>query len=247
MLRSALAPRKQRLLDDETFRRVVTPADGADSGNQPDPVGGEDEDEDRAEEPERPLHQVRADDAFEQPVDAFDQPLEKVLRAARDLRHPPGRHLREDDQAGGDDPRHDHRVRDWKPERPADLDRTLRKAVLHRRGEREEDDVGGAHSAHACQHGSCHARPASGRRTAAPIRFSRSAARRGGSTAPARASSGIPDVLRDAGGIRRCRPARPSRTPCSCLEDRAAEARGEAGTAAAVSHPSGSFGAGEEP
>ena len=40
-----------------------------------------------------------ADDALEQPVEAFDQPLEEVLRAAGHLRHPPRRDLREDDQA----------------------------------------------------------------------------------------------------------------------------------------------------
>ena len=86
---------EQRLLDHEAVRGLVAPADRADAGNQADPVGGEDEDEDRGEEPERLLHQVRADDALEQPVDAFDEPLEQVLRAARDLRHlaasPPAR------------------------------------------------------------------------------------------------------------------------------------------------------------
>ena len=44
-------------------------------------------------------HQVRADDALEQPVETFDQPLQQVLRPAGNLRHPPRRHLREDDQA----------------------------------------------------------------------------------------------------------------------------------------------------
>ena len=52
----------------------MAPADRADAREQADPVGGEDEDEDRGEEPERPVDQVRADDAFEQVVEALDRP-----------------------------------------------------------------------------------------------------------------------------------------------------------------------------
>ena len=55
----------------------MAPADRADPGNKADPVGREDEDEDRGEEPERPLDEVRADDAFEQAVADPRQPLEK--------------------------------------------------------------------------------------------------------------------------------------------------------------------------
>ena len=62
---------EERLLDHEAFRRVVPQPMVPTPGIEPDPVGGEDEDEDRGEEPERPLHQVRTDDAFEQPVETL--------------------------------------------------------------------------------------------------------------------------------------------------------------------------------
>ena len=44
------------------------PADGAHSGNQPEPVREKNEDENRPEEPERPLHKMFAEDAFEEIV-----------------------------------------------------------------------------------------------------------------------------------------------------------------------------------
>ena len=125
-------------------------------GIRPDPVGGEDEDEDRAEEPERPLHQVRPDDAFEQVVEAFDQPLEKVLRAAGHLRHPARRELREDDEADGDDPRDDHRVGDRKTEGPAISTAFCGSPCSTGCRQREEDRGEGAHAATSTEHGACH-------------------------------------------------------------------------------------------
>ena len=59
----------------------MAPSDRADAGDEADPVGGEDEDEDGPEEPERLLDQVRADDALEQPVETLDEPFQEVLRA----------------------------------------------------------------------------------------------------------------------------------------------------------------------
>ena len=125
-----VGPAEQGLLDVETFRGLMSPADGADAGNETHPVGGEDKDEDRGEEPERPLDQVGADDAFEQAVEALDQPLEKVLRPAGNLRHVPRREL-----AKRIRPRATIQVTTielviGEPERPADFDRALREAVL---------------------------------------------------------------------------------------------------------------------
>ena len=53
----------------------------------------------RGEEPERPPDQMRTDDAFEKAVEAFDEPLQEVLRPVRHLLHAPRRELREDDEA----------------------------------------------------------------------------------------------------------------------------------------------------
>ena len=153
------------------------------------------------EEPERPLDQVRADDALEQVVEALDQPLEKVLRAAGHLRHAPRRELREDDQADRDDPGHDHRVGDREPERPGDLDRLLREAVLHGLGQCEVRRVGGSHAWRGSSTVHAMARPRSYRHRprirsvdGAPATHRRSERRR--SCPPA-----FRTVLRDAGGF----------------------------------------------
>ena len=65
-------------------RIEMSPADGADAGNQPKPVSEEDENEDGGEEPERFLHQIAADDALEKIVETFHQPFPKVLHTGRD-------------------------------------------------------------------------------------------------------------------------------------------------------------------
>jgi hypothetical protein len=113
------------LLQHEAVGRVVAPPDRAEAGNQADPVRGQDEDEHGAEEPERLLYEVAANDVFEERVEAFDEPLQKVLRAARHLVHLPRRQTCEHDQAGGDDPRDEHRVGNRKPEHAPDLDGAL--------------------------------------------------------------------------------------------------------------------------
>ena len=203
------------LIDGEAVRRLVAPADGADSRDQPHPVGGENEDEDRAEEPERPLHEMLADDAFEQTVETLDQPLEKVLRPAGHLRHPARRDLSEDDEADGDEPRDHHRVGDRKTEGPPDFDGLLRDPVRHRFRQREDDRGERAHgvtprsTAHAMA-GRC----AVARRHA-NSRVSRRAAR-----SSARRRRG--DILRHTGCSPRCRrsAARGPRDPITASSSR---------------------------
>ena len=129
-LTSALAPRKNGSVELKAFGRLMSPADRADAGNQAHPVRGENEDEDRGEEPERPPDQMRTDDAFEEAVEAFDEPLQEVLRAIRHLLHAPGRELREDDEAHGDDPGDEHGVGDREAERTRDLHGLLRQAMF---------------------------------------------------------------------------------------------------------------------
>ncbi len=135
----------------------MSPSDRADAWNEANPVGGENEDEDGGKEPKRALDQVPADDALEQTEEAFHEPFQKVLRAAGNLRHASRCHLGEHDEAHGDDPRHDHGVRDRKAEGPRDLDGVLRQAVFHRFQKTEAEKVDHVHpDAVQPQHGACH-------------------------------------------------------------------------------------------
>src|SRR5688572_392482 len=120
---------KERLLDHEITGGLMAPSDGAHARNEPDPVGGKNEDEDRREEPECSLDQVAAEDAFEQRVQTLHEPLDKVLRATRYLCHPSRGELSKDDQPETDDPRDEHGVRNRKAEGAGDLERLLRQAV----------------------------------------------------------------------------------------------------------------------
>ena len=176
-----------------------------------------------------PLDEVRADDAFEQVVEALDQPLEKVLCAAGNLRHPARGDLGKDDEADGDDPRNHHRVRDRKTEGPGDFDSTLRKAVLHGFGQREQDRVEGAHA--GMRLSTAHAMRSAARRSAGMRGATREAPR-----SPVRfvlTSSGIPDALRDAGGAGRLASGAAARPPPAAAHLAAVHVSPAAGTAAA--------------
>src|SRR5215510_2936624 len=72
-------PAEERFVDPEALWSRVPPADGTNARYEADPVGCEDEDEDRGEEPEGPPYQVRTQDALEKVVEAFDEPLDEVL------------------------------------------------------------------------------------------------------------------------------------------------------------------------
>ena len=130
----------------------MPPADRADTWNQTDPVRGENEDEDAGEEPERPVNQVPANDAFQETVEGLDEEFQEILRSVGHFLHGPGGDLGKEDEADGDDPHEDHGVGDREPERAGDLDGLLRQAMLLRR--REGDGVegkedGGKRGSHA--------------------------------------------------------------------------------------------------
>ena len=112
----------------------MAPADGSHAGHQAHPVGGQDENEDRGEEPERPFRQVRPDDPLQKIVKALDQPLPEVLDALRHLLHLSSGDVGKEDEARRHDPGHQHRVRDGKrpPRRlnAVDFDRLLRQTLL---------------------------------------------------------------------------------------------------------------------
>ena len=69
--------------------------------------------------------QMAPEDALEKVVQRLQEPLEEVLRPARDGGHVPRRHLREDDERDRHDPGHHHGVRDREAERPRDFHRAL--------------------------------------------------------------------------------------------------------------------------
>jgi hypothetical protein len=107
MFRSALP----RLGDHEPMGARMPPADGPHAGDQAKPVREQDQDEDRGEEPKGLLDQFGTHDALQQPVQALDQPLPKILRAIGHGPDLPRGIAGEQDQAEGDHPGHHHGIR----------------------------------------------------------------------------------------------------------------------------------------
>ena len=106
------------------------PSNRAHAGDQTDPIGKQNEDEDGSEIPERSLRQMRTDDALKKVGKASHHPFPEVLRAFGDPLHVTRGELGENDQAQSDGPGDDHRIGDRKAERPRDLDRLLRQTVF---------------------------------------------------------------------------------------------------------------------
>ena len=87
--------------------------DGPHAGQQPEPVGNEDEEKQGRQQRERLADHVRADDAFEHVVEGFNDRLEDVLAATVGHEfHRPGSAAGEDEHDDRDDGRHDERVRE---------------------------------------------------------------------------------------------------------------------------------------
>src|SRR6266850_2456612 len=89
---------------------VVTPPDCSDPRNQSEPIYEQNKNENCGKKPKSLLHEVTADDVFQKIVQTLNQPFPKVLNPARDGRNPPRCDLGKNDDAGGDDPGHQHRV-----------------------------------------------------------------------------------------------------------------------------------------
>ena len=195
--RSALAPRNSGCCDDEAVRGRVAPPDRADAGHEADPVGGEDEDEDRAEEPERPLDEVTADDALEQPVEAFDEPLEQSsARRPAPRSSSASRRCAKTISASATIQVTTIEFVIGKPNGRREFDGLLRQSVRHRLGELRDGHVspaGASSTAHAKQGPiACRARRAG--ITLAKGAPAPRADRRGLSTPPAcRACSAVPE------------------------------------------------------
>src|SRR4029453_7139499 len=65
---------EQRFVDDKVSVCVMTPADRTHAWNEANPVRRENEDENRREEPERPLDKMCAEDPFQKVVETFNHP-----------------------------------------------------------------------------------------------------------------------------------------------------------------------------
>jgi len=76
-IKVGIAGPQQRSRHFKTVFTLMSPANRAGTGNQPEPVRRQDENENRREKPERLLHQSRSDDAFEKTVKSFHQPFQK--------------------------------------------------------------------------------------------------------------------------------------------------------------------------
>ena len=86
----------------------MTPPNSSDSRNQSKPVDEQNKNENRRKKPESFGHQLTANYIFQKIVQTLNQPLPKILNPAGDGLNPPGRDLRKNDDAGGDDPDHQH-------------------------------------------------------------------------------------------------------------------------------------------
>src|SRR6266705_2517346 len=93
---------------------VMSPADRADAGNQAEPIHKQNKNKNGREEPERLSDKIAPDDVLEKAIKTFDQPFPKILCAAGDSLDFSHRQLGENDNSGGDDPGHQHRVRNRK-------------------------------------------------------------------------------------------------------------------------------------
>jgi hypothetical protein len=129
------AAEERRFHVESPFRVVVPEANGADPWDQTEPVGKQDEDEHRGEEPERALRQIAPDDLFEEIPQSLDEELPEILRSTRNFQcgffrraNSAGRQLSKKDDQARDDPGHDHGVADnpGLPERRG----TLRQSVF---------------------------------------------------------------------------------------------------------------------
>src|SRR5262245_51314558 len=93
---------------------VVPPANSSDSRNQSKPVYEQNKNENRGIKPKSLSHELTANDVFQEIVQTLNQPLPKVLNPAGDGLDPPGSKLCKNDNAGGYDPRYQHRICDPK-------------------------------------------------------------------------------------------------------------------------------------
>src|SRR5262245_4438242 len=101
-----------------SIRVTHIPSNRADSGDQSDPIGKQDENENSREIPKRPLHQMWTDDALQKVRKTSHHPLPEILRPVWNPPHVSRGDLRENNQAQRDCPRNDHRIGNRKAERP---------------------------------------------------------------------------------------------------------------------------------
>src|SRR5438445_9578425 len=90
----------------------MSPANGADTGNQAEPVHEQNENEDGREEPKSFAHQFAADDSLQEIVKTFHQPFPEILDAAGHWPYSSRGGLRKNNDTRSDNPRHQHRIRD---------------------------------------------------------------------------------------------------------------------------------------
>src|SRR5437868_10268242 len=101
---------------EHTARRIcMAPANCSHAGNEAEPVYKQNENKNRGEKPKRFAHKFAPNDSFEKIVEAFNQPLPKILNTGRNRPDVTGRYLSENDDCCCDEPRYQHRVRDREP------------------------------------------------------------------------------------------------------------------------------------
>src|SRR6266850_5146345 len=112
------------------MRGHVSPSNRTHSGNETHPISGKYEDENSREIPKRPVDQMLSQEPFEKAVEAFSQPLQKILRSTGNPIHTPRCDAGKNDQPESNHPAKDHRIGNREAEDAADLNGLLRQAMF---------------------------------------------------------------------------------------------------------------------
>ena len=99
-----ISPAQKRTRHFEAVFALDAPAERADTRNEPKPIRGEDEDENRGKKPKSLFDEVSANDAFQKFVKTFHQPFPKILRAGGHILDFARGRLGEHNQAHRDNP-----------------------------------------------------------------------------------------------------------------------------------------------
>src|SRR5262249_11024322 len=98
---------EQGLVNLEPLWGLMPPSDGPYPGDEPRPIGKENEDENAGEEPKRALNQRPPNDSLQETVQAFDKPFPEILGSFRNLLHTPRSGLSKNDQTQSREPSND--------------------------------------------------------------------------------------------------------------------------------------------
>src|SRR5262249_38704095 len=104
----------------------MSPANGAHTGDQTQPIRRKNENENRRKEPKLSSTKVRPNEPLTDCVNPFSQQSPEILDSFRNRLHASRGKLRKDDQPHGKNPADDHGIADGETKRSRDVRRFLR-------------------------------------------------------------------------------------------------------------------------